>query len=115
MDYMTIAEKAKDANMDEARELHLYALNTSEPYHALVEPTNAALARHAKRGRYDMERAVVAWKRVADEMAKRYAREYAGRDEWNTVFSVADRCAVAISLEESERENVFWKANNKEV
>ena len=113
MDYITMKEKARDANEHQARELYLYALNTAEPYHALVEPTIAALKRHAKRGGYDTGRAVVAWKRVADEMAKRYAREYSHYRDWNCIFTVADRCAVALRLEDGERENVFYGINRK--
>ena len=115
MDYETIARKAKDANEHEAHELYLYAINTAELYHRLVDPTTKSLARHAKRGNYDMKRAVVAWKRVADETAKLYAKDFAHESDWNRIFSVADRCAAAIHLEDAERENVFWKVQHKEV
>ena len=115
MDYDAIAEKAKDANEHEAYELYLYAINTAEPYHRLVDPTTKSLARHAKRGKYDKKRAVVAWKRVVDETAKLYAKDFAHESDWNRTFSVADRCVVALLREDAERENVFWKVQHKEV
>ena len=103
-----IRERAKEANEHEARELYIVSINTSEIYKSVVEPTINSLKRHAKRGKYSDAGAVVAWRNAADNLARVYCRIYAGRDvKPCDVFSVADRCAVAVMLSDSERETVF--------
>ena len=110
-----IEERAKDANEHNARELYLAALNTSEMYKAAVEPTVAALRRHARRGEYSEEGALVAWRNAADRLAHIYCRIYAGQDVVpGAVFSPADRCSVAVQLAHSERETVFFGLASKE-
>ena len=111
-----IRTRAKDANEYEARELYLYSLNTAEPYHKMVEPTISSLRRHAKRGDYDSDSALLLWKRVADYMAKEYCRMYCGKDQrWFVVFTVEDRCRCAVDLENGEKENVFYKLSKEKT
>ena len=112
-----IRKRAKDANEHEARELYLASLNTSELYKGVVEPTINTLKRHAKRGEYSDAGAVVAWRNATDNLARIYCRIYAGRDvKPCDVFSVADRCAVAVMLADSEKETVFFDlSDRKEV
>lgn len=100
-----IRTRAKDAGV-EARDLYFFSLNTPEPYHKMVE----SLRRHAKRGDYDSDSALLSWKRVADYMAKEYCRMYCGKDQpWFSVFTIEDRCRCAVDLENSEKENVFYE------
>jgi hypothetical protein len=107
-----IRERAKEANEHNARELELCAQNTSEIYFAVITPTIASLRRHAKRGKYSEAAALVAWKNAADNAARLYMSIYCGKGERvGDVFSVADRCAVAVTLCETEAENVFFGLN----
>lgn len=75
----------------EARELTLYALNTREPYDRYIVPTAVALAKKAKKGTYSRDLALRAWKRIADAVAKSYAKDYDDERRWNSIFSVQDR------------------------
>lgn len=107
-----IRDRAKEANEHNARELELCAQNTREIYFAVITPTIASLRRHAKRGKYSEAAALVAWKNAADKAARLYMGIYGGKGQRvGDVFSVADRCAVAVTLCESEAENVFFGLN----
>ena len=107
-----IRERAKEANEHNARELELCTLNTSEIYFAVITPTIDSLRRHAKRGKYSEAAALVAWKNAADKAARLYMSIYGGKGQLvGDVFSVADRCAVAVTLCETEAENVFLGLN----
>lgn len=98
-----------DSMMHEQRDLILCMTNTAEFYHAHVEPTIAALRRHAKRGDYDIREAVKAWRRVADAGAKWYVKTWCSADTiWFRFFTPEDRDTVAAYLEETERENVYY-------
>lgn len=106
-----IRTRAKEANEHEANELYLSALNTREMYDAHVLPTVKALSRHMKRGNYSEAGAVVGWRYAVDNLARAYCRIYCGAGvKIGDVFSVADRCAVAVMLADSERETVASKA-----
>ena len=83
----------------ESRELELFINNEREIYFSLVVPTRKALQRHFKRGTYDTDRAIIAWKRVCDRSAHIYARTYDNERNWNKIFSVEDRKQTAIELE----------------
>jgi len=106
-----IRERAKEANEHNANELYLAALNTSEMYDAHVLPTVKALARHMRRGNYSDAGAVVMWRYAVDNLARAYCRIYCGAGvKIVDVFSVADRCAVAVMLADNERETVASEA-----
>ena len=96
----SIRERAKQANKHNARELYLYALNTSVVYNAVIIPTINSLRRHVKRGDYSEAAALIAWQHVADKAARLYISDYGG------AFSVADRCAAAVALCEAESEDI---------
>lgn len=109
-----IKERAQGANEHEARELYLASLNTSEMYHSHVWPVIKGLARHMSRGEYSEAGAVVAWSNAAELLARAYCRIYCGAGvRVADVFCVADRCAVAVMLADSERENVEFEAKAK--
>jgi len=106
-----IRMRAAGANEHNARELYLAALNTSEMYDAHVLPTVRALSRHMRRGNYSDSSAVVMWRYAVDNLARAYCRIYCGAGvKIGDVFSVADRCAVAVMLADSERETVADEA-----
>lgn len=107
-----IRERAKEANEHNARELELCAMNTSEIYFAVITPTIDSLRRHARRGKFSEAAALVAWKTAADKAARLYMSIYGGKGQLvGDVFSVADRCAVAVTLCETEAEAVFFGLN----
>ena len=107
-----IRERAKAAKEHNARELELCAMNTSEIYFAAIDPTIHSLRRHAGSGKYSEAAALVAWKNAADKAARLYMSIYGGKGQRvGDVFSVADRCAVAVTLAETEAENVFFGLN----
>ena len=106
-----IRSRAKEANEHEANELYLAALNTSEMYDAHVRQTVKALSRHMRRGNYSEAGAVVMWRYAVDNLARAYCRIYCGEGvKIGDVFSVADRCAVAVMLADSKRETVASEA-----
>lgn len=106
-----IRMRAAGANEHNARELYLAALNTSEMYHAHVLPTVKTLLRHMRRGNYSDAGAVVMWRYAVDSLAQAYCRIYCGEGvKIGDVFSVADRCAVAVMLADGERETVAGEA-----
>ena len=102
-----IRERAKQANEHDARELYLYALNTSGVYFGVIDPTINSLRRHVKRGNYSKDAALVAWQHAANKAAKLYISDYGG------AFGVADRCAAAVALCEAETECVFFGLNDQ--
>jgi hypothetical protein len=110
-----IRTRAKEANEHEANELYLAALNTSEMYNAHVWPTIKALSRHMRRGNYSEAGAVVMWRYAVDNLARAYCRIYCGAGvKIGDVFSVSDRCAVAVMLADSELETVASEAAEAE-
>lgn len=86
-------------DIEAARELELYAENTSRIYHNFIMPTVENLKRKAKKGQYNKEKAVKAWEYVAEAAAKLYCQEFAARTAWHIVFNAATRRAVAATLE----------------
>lgn len=107
-----IRERAKEANEHNARELELCAQNTSDIYFAVIDPTIASLRRHAKRGKYSEAAALVAGSAQPTTPPRLYMSIYGGKGQRvGDVFSVADRCAVAVTLCEAEAENVFAGLN----
>lgn len=97
----------------EARELALWIENTAEFYHGMVEPTIRSLARHRRRGGYESAKAVKQWRRVADRAAHDYAKAYDRERNWNRMFSVADRDACAVYLEDAMLENVDYEVREQ--
>jgi len=63
------------------------------------------LLRKMKKGRYDSKMAVKAWKNLADEAAKGYAKEFDDARRWADIFSVPTREAVAVGLRDQFEED----------
>lgn len=95
-------------DMDAARELELYAVNTGELYRRMVCPAIENLRRKASKGQYNQEKAVKLFSYTADEAAKMYHREFCGAGRYYDVFNKATRQEVAKNLEEYYREEVFY-------
>lgn len=89
-----------------ARELVLYADNTSRVYFNSILPTIENLRRKVKRGTYDKQKAVKAFGYVAEYAAKEYAREFATPEQWHVIFNAATRRAAAAELLETNTEQI---------
>ncbi len=99
----TISEVDKNG----ARELALFAENTSEIYNGILTSVLTNLQRKAKKGIYDKNKAVVAWLYVIDEAAKLYDNWYgSGRDSLQ-LFNKATRMEAARQLMNRLEEDVF--------
>lgn len=83
--------KDYDEISHETRELVLYAINTREPYERYIMPIVASLAKKARKGIYSRDLALKYWRRVADAVAKAYAKDYDHERNWNRIFSVQNR------------------------
>lgn len=94
-------------NVDAARDLELYTINTGAIYRAHTLPTIAALKRKAARGTYDPAKAVKAWEYVATAAAKLYCKEFCSSSTpYHAVFTAATRRAVAEALTEYYADHV---------
>jgi len=76
-----------------ATELSLFIENDGDLYRQQGEPIMRNLANKAAQGKYDHAKAVKLYMYLMDNGAKKYAREFGG--EWNRIFSVPTRKAVA--------------------
>ena len=96
-------EGLNPGEQSEARELELYADNTSEIY-PLKESIILNIARKIKRGVYDPALAPKLWRYWIDAAAKRYAQEFATPD---FSFSTKVRQAVADEYARNEYEMIM--------
>lgn len=87
--------KALPIDKTAAYELFVVADNEAEIYKRYLVPAARAVARHAKRGTYDAEKAVAAFVPAMTETAKLYGQRHMRPGEWATVFSVATRREAA--------------------
>lgn len=96
-----------------ARELELYAENTSVIYHRRTMPTVENLRRKASKGQYNREKAVKAWEYVAEAAAKMYAQEFGSSSDWFRMFNKSTRHATAEALERVYYEEYIEEADKK--
>ena len=89
-----------------SEELTLYVLNEGRMYRCLTVGIIKNLAKKYEKGTFETEKALKSFYNLATEGAKRYAKEYANADEWNKIFSVANRKACACELLEGYWENI---------
>lgn len=82
----------------ESRELELFIENDGELYRKLRKPIEDNLKKHLKRGVFSKEKAMKSYMRLANAGAKYYAKAFAQAEDWNRIFSVSDRKAVAERL-----------------
>lgn len=90
-------------NKDNVRELVLFIENDGDLYRQMVQPIIKNLKKHMAKGRFNKDEAQKSWKRLADEGAKRYNKQYGSGEQ---VFSVADRKQAALELADSYEEEV---------
>lgn len=96
-------------DQEAARELELYIDNDQRYAPGSPRGTGRSivlnLLRKMKKGRYDSGMAVKAWKNLADEAAKGYAKEFDNPRRWAEIFSVPTRNAVAVGLRDQFEED----------
>lgn len=91
-----------DEMTHEARELELWTLNDYDTYVRYYLPVCRAVARFWRRGEYDHELAIKAFRHTATNAATAYL----GGVRSDAVFSVEDRRQCAESLAESFRDEM---------
>lgn len=79
----------------EARELQLFCENDGDLYRQQVQPIEKNLQRKMKKGIYDHEKSKKLWMYLADNCARKYAKEFGDGRDWHKMFSTADRRDVA--------------------
>lgn len=79
-------------------ELKLFIDSDGDLYRRIKGPIEKNLTKKFVKGTYNHKLAVKAWKYLADEGAKKYAKDFSIGSDWNRMFSVADRKEVAQQL-----------------
>lgn len=82
----------------EQTELKLFIDNDGDLYRQQTAPIQKNLTKKFVKKTYNHKLAVKLWKYLADAGAKKYAKDFSIASDWNTMFSVADRNAVAQEL-----------------
>lgn len=89
----------------EARELQLFCENDGDLYRQQVQPIEKNLKRKMEKGIYDHEKSKKLWGYLADNCARKYAKEFSYSSvPWHKVFSTADRREVAKNFADSFRD-----------
>lgn len=81
------------------RELVLFAKNDSELYQQTLKYINSNMGKSYKDGRYDLHKAVVAYRSFMDRAAKAYAGESSAYGQ-DGVFTSAEKWAAAYEMAE---------------
>lgn len=79
----------------EVRELKLTCENDGDLYRQQVQPIHKNLEKRLAKGTYDHTKAKKLWGYLADNCAKKYAKEFGDGTPWHKMFSTADRREVA--------------------
>ena len=85
----------------EANELLLFCDNDGDLYRQQVQPIEKNLSKKIKKGVYDHTKAKKLWGYLADNCAKKYAKEFGDGQPWHKMFSTADRREVASKFADS--------------
>lgn len=93
-------------DFDAARELTLYAENTSRIYDLSVQVIEN-LRKKFQKGNYNAEKAVKAFEHVTEYAAKEYVREFSEPSEWYVIFNAATRREAARQLLEGYTEEIM--------
>ena len=95
-------EGVDEGNKDDARELELFITSDADLYRQMHLPIIKNLITKKARGVYDHEKAKKGFMHLADEGAKRYAKEFGSRDAvWHEMFNITTRRMVAAELVET--------------
>lgn len=86
-----------------SKELALYIQNDGAMYRQMITPTITNHAKKVAKGVYDPEKALISWRSIADEGAKKYVKEFGMEGG----FSVADRNDVAKQLRDYYEDEVM--------
>jgi hypothetical protein len=85
----------------EARELLLFCENDGDLYRQQVQPIEKNQKRKLAKGVYDFEKSKKLYGYLADNCAKKYAKEFGDGMPWHKMFSTADRREVAKAFADS--------------
>jgi hypothetical protein len=96
----------------EARELLLTCENDGDLYRQQVQPIEKNLKRKMEKGIYDHEKSKKLWMYLADNCARKYAKEYGDGRPWHKMFSTADRREVAKAFADSFRDEHLHQAKH---
>lgn len=91
---------------EESRELTICIINDGDFYRGYTTSIIKNLAKKYEKGIFDTEKALKPFYNLANLGAKKYAKYYGNPNEWNKIFSVADRKATACELLEYYFENI---------
>lgn len=94
----------------EQEELRLFIDNDYQLYKSMHTPILKNLKKKKDKKTYNTMGGVRAFQHLVNAGAKKYARENAQASEWNKIFSVQDRLAVARELEKDFSEE--YKSGN---
>lgn len=100
------ASNPRDTEVDEhaANELELY-IDNDEPLYRQWQAIVKNLWKFRKKGTYSSSRAADGFMHLVDPAAKKYAKEFDSPKNWNTIFTVPTRRAVAESYAKSFEDN----------
>lgn len=79
----------------EVRELKLTCENDGDLYRQQVQPIHKNLEKRLAKGTYDHAKAKKLWMYLADNCARKYAKEFGDGTPWHKMFSTTDRREVA--------------------
>jgi len=99
------------ADTTAARELVLYIENDGDLYRQQTYPIIQNLARKTRKGTYDHKKAVKLWAYLAENGAKKYARDFGGT--CNHIFTPDTRRAVAAMLADNYLEAVQYEVKKQ--
>jgi hypothetical protein len=85
----------------EVRELQLFCENDGDLYRQQVQPIEKNLTKKLAKGVYDHEKSKKLWMYLADNCARKYAKEHGEGRDWHKMFSTADRREVAKAFADS--------------
>lgn len=88
----------------DVRELEIFVNNDADIYKRIMEPIIKNLMTKRAQGKYKSDMAVKAFMYAVDSGAKKYAKDHANANEWNTIFPKNVRTEVAKSLRDDFEE-----------
>lgn len=91
---------ASGVDEDAATELELFIENDGQLYERQTKSIQKNMAKKIAAGKYDPALAIVGWRHLVDEGAKKYHKEFGSGGKWSDMFNVPTRDAVARSMAE---------------
>jgi hypothetical protein len=103
VDKYLVSEAAADKAA--AKELELYISNDSTLYRQQTVTIQKNLMTKKAQGKYDSEMSVKLWMYLMDAGAKKYAKDHANPNDWNTIFTKETRIEAAKMFRDEFEEN----------